>query len=279
MEPIDFEGKTIDEAILKACREFQVPREKLQIEIISEANTGFLGFGAKKAVIRACLLRIDREIDSAVNSMNGSVTDHGASLSPLSSSSSSPIKKYSHAKKYKKEKAATVFIKHDTKHSSEGSTGELSDNAINSIKLLEGILNRMGFSAQVKTQEMEDAIILKIIGDKDGLIIGKKGQNLDAIQYIVNKAIHHSIIDSKKIVIDSEEYRKRREESLVTTAIRIAEKVKKTKRPATLGPMNPHDRRIIHLAIQNEKTLTTKSRGEGEFRKVIIIPAQLGDHR
>ena len=275
MKTIDFEGKTIDEAILNACREFQVPREKLQVEIISEANPGFLGFGAKKAVIRACLLQIDREIDSAVNTM----TDSEGSLSSLSSSSSSSTKKSAHTKKYKKEKGAKSFIKHDTKHPSEDSAGELSDNAIKSTQLLEGILTRMGFSAQVETQETQEAIVLKIIGDKDGLIIGKKGQNLDAIQYIVNKAVRHSKIDGKKIVIDSEEYRKRREESLVTTAIRVAEKVKKTKKPATLGPMNPHDRRIIHLAIQNEKTLTTKSRGEGEFRKVVIIPAQPGNLR
>ena len=261
METINFEGKTIDEAILKACSEFQVPREKLQVEIISEANPGFLGFGAKKAVIRACLFQIDREIDSAVNTVADPESSH---------------KKYAHAKRYKKEKGATSVIKYDTQHSSENSNGELSDNVINSTQLLEGILTRMGFSAQVQAHETQDAIILKIIGDKNGLIIGKKGQNLDAIQYIVNKAVHHSIIDSKKIFIDSEEYRKRREESLVTTAIRAAEKVKKTKKPATLGPMNPHDRRIIHLAIQNEKTLTTKSRGEGEFRKVVIIPAPRG---
>ena len=275
MEKKDFEGKTIDEAILRACREFQVEREKLQVEILSEANPGFLGFGAKKAVIRACLLQLDREIDSAVPS----VADPEAFLKPTPLSARSSIKKHASAKKYKKKKSEASVIKHNTQLLAEAYAGELSANAVRSIKLLEGILTRMGFSAQVKAQENQNAIILKIIGDKDGLIIGKKGQNLDAMQYIVNKAVHHSVMDSKKIVIDSEEYRKRREESLVTTAIRAAEKVKKTKKPASLGPMNPHDRRIIHLAIQNEKTLTTKSRGEGEYRKVIIIPAQLENHR
>ena len=284
MEPIDFEGKTIDEAIVKACRQFQVPRERLQIEIIAEANPGFLGFGAKKAVVRASLLQLEREIDSEVNSINEPVhhpeSDSRISLDHLSlPPSSSPVKKSAHVKKYTKEKGATPFKKDDLKRPSEDTADTLSDNAINSKQLLEGILTRMGFSAEVKARETQEAIFLRIIGDKDGLIIGKKGQNLDAIQYIVNKAAHHSSIDSKKIVIDAEEYRKRREESLVETAIKIAEKVKKTKKPATLGPMNPHDRRVIHLAIQEEKTLTTKSRGEGEFRKVVILPAQVGNHR
>jgi spoIIIJ-associated protein len=275
MEPVDFEGKTIDEAISKACSAFQVAREKLKIEIIAEANPGFLGFGSKKAVIRACLLELDREIDSIGNAG----CDPVDLFSPLSSSAAPPIKKYAPAKKYRKKKTEASSPRHPAKRPSEEYFGELSANAVNSIRLLEGILSRMGFSAEVKAQESQDAIILKITGDKDGLIIGKKGQNLDAIQYIVNKAVRRSTTDSKKIVIDSEEYRKRREESLVTTAIRAAEKVKKTKKPATLGPMNPHDRRIIHLTIQNEKTLTTKSHGDGEFRKVVIIPAQFESHR
>jgi spoIIIJ-associated protein len=283
MEMIDFEGKTIDEAIVKACRQFQVPRERLQIEIIAEANPGFLGFGAKKAVIRASLLQLETEIDSEVNSINEAVhhpeSDSRISLNHLSPPPSRPpIKKITHPKRRKKEKDAASLKKDDLKHPSEDTVGKLSDDAIDSKQLLEGLLIRMGFSAEIKTHETQEAIVLRIIGDKDGLIIGKKGQNLDAIQYIVNKAAHHSSIDSKKIVIDTEEYRKRREESLVTTAIRAAEKVKKTKKPATLGPMNPHDRRIIHLAIQDEKTLTTKSRGEGEFRKIVILPAQIGNH-
>jgi spoIIIJ-associated protein len=76
------------------------------------------------------------------------------------------------------------------------------------------------------------------------------------------------------VVIDTEEYRKRREKSLLETALQTAQKVRKTHKPATLGPMSPHDRRIIHLALKNDKSLTTKSRGEGEFRKIVILPAR-----
>ena len=143
-------------------------------------------------------------------------------------------------------------------------------------RLLEGILTRMQISSPVDAEETEDAIILNIRGDGSGLLIGKRGQNLDAIQYIVNKAVHHSANGHKMIVIDTEEYRKRREESLVTLAMRIGEKVKKTNKPVTVGHMNAHDRRVIHMAMKSDETLTTKSRGEGEYRKILILPARRG---
>ena len=140
--------------------------------------------------------------------------------------------------------------------------------------LLEGLLVRMEFASPVTVEETEDAIILNIQGDGSGLLIGKRGQNLDAIQYIVNKAIHHTVNGHKMIIIDTEGYRKRREESLVALAMRLGEKVKKTKKPVTVGHMNAHDRRVIHMAMQNEEALTTKSRGEGEYRKILIIPSR-----
>lgn len=144
------------------------------------------------------------------------------------------------------------------------------------LELVEGILTRMNIPARVKLSETEDMVMLTIVGDGDGLLIGKRGQNLDAIQYIVNKAVHRTGNDSRRIVIDTEKYRKRREDSLLTTALQTAQKVKTTRKPVTLGPMNPHDRRIIHIALKNDKTLATKSRGEGEYRKITILPARRG---
>jgi len=134
----------------------------------------------------------------------------------------------------------------------------------------------MDFMCSVFVDEKEDEIILSIQGDGSGLLIGKRGQNLDAIQYIVNKAIHHTSNGHKTIVIDTEEYRQRREESLVALAVKLGAKVKKTKKPVTVGHMNAHDRRIIHMAMQNDETLITKSRGEGEYRKILILPARRG---
>jgi len=176
----------------------------------------------------------------------------------------------SHNQKQKK----TVKQNTDQTHAETTPSGQAE--GIKALELVEGILTRMNIPAQVIIKEESDAVIIKITGDGDGLLIGKRGQNLDALQYLVNKAVHHTRSGSKRIVIDTEEYRERRENTLLSTALQVAQKVRKTNKPMTLGPMNPHDRRIIHIALKNEKSLTTKSRGEGEFRKIVIAPVRRG---
>jgi len=103
-------------------------------------------------------------------------------------------------------------------------------------------------------------------------VIGKNGEVLDALQYIVNKIGNRSNDLKKKILIDSEGYRSRKIERLTRLANRSAEKARKTRMPVTLHPMNAHDRRIIHLSLQNDRLLTTKSQGDGYLKKVIILP-------
>ena len=127
--------------------------------------------------------------------------------------------------------------------------------------------------------ETQEKIILSIEGDESGLLIGKRGQNLDALQYILNKAINKIDNDHKMILIDLGEYRKRREEFLLGLAEKIREKVKKTKKPVSLAHMNAHDRRIIHMVLQEDESLTTQSRGEGKYRKVVILPARAGNNK
>jgi spoIIIJ-associated protein len=143
-------------------------------------------------------------------------------------------------------------------------------------ELLAGILVRMSFDCQVSVEETSEKIILTIEGDESGLLIGRRGQNLDALQYILNKAINKSDNNRKMISVDSETYRKRREESLLELAKRVKEKVKNTQKPVSLAHMNAHDRRIIHLALQEDESLITKSRGEGEYRKIVVLPARKG---
>ena len=273
MEGIEIEGKSIDEAIEKACGEFQVPREKLHIEIISEGTPGFLGLGAKKARIRAALLTLDMTLDApAVRPAEEVETPEPTALA----AAATPERKKAQASPIRKEQrvAAPVEKSHPARVPADG-----EPSAAKTRMILEGLLTRMQIESPVTVEETGEAIILNIHGDGSGLLIGKRGQNLDAIQYFVNKAAHHSANGHKMIIIDTEEYRKRREESLVALAMRLGEKAKKTKKPVTVGQMNAHDRRIIHLAMQNDETLTTKSRGEGEYRKIFIIPVRRGsDH-
>lgn len=227
MQPSDFEGKTIDEAIGKACQEWQVSREKLNIEIIAEGTAGFLGLlGNKKAKIKATLLSLEE-------TLNGNQAPSPL-LNPAPAAKGNP--------------------------------------AVRAKELLEAILARMGLTCPVAVEETPDSIILNIQGDGGGLLIGRRGQNLDALQYIVNKAVHRSPSDRRMIIVDTESYRRRREESLNALATKVGERVKKTRKAVTLNYLNAHNRRIIHMALQNDAGITTKSRGEGEYRKLIIVP-------
>lgn len=245
MESLEIEGKTIDEAIERACTEFKVPREKLNIEIITDGSSGFFGLGSKKAKIKASIMSIDMALETPAKQTQ----------KPMPQKPSVPADA---VQVTKTEDATEEFI------------------TIKAKKILEGILLRMNLDCPVTIEETPDMIILDIKGDGSGLLIGKRGQNLDAIQYIVNKAISKYADNRKMIVVDTESYRKRREDSLLALAARLAEKVKKSKKALTVGHMNAHDRRIIHLALQNDESLTTKSRGEGEFRKIVIMPVKKG---
>ncbi|KAF0154587.1 MAG: spoIIIJ-associated protein [Syntrophaceae bacterium] len=320
---LDIEEKTIDGAIEKACRDFGVPREKLNIEIISEGSNGFLGLMAKKAKIRASLVSFDmdfslddsprpvRQETKRFDSKPEAKPDIRQSAKQETKPDSQPgIRQETkpetkHTARPKAEHRAArpapaprppvarptpVRIKPTTPSAAPApqespvltvpvvvAVAATTPAALNARDLLSGVLSKMTFECQVTATETDDTIILSIAGDESGLLIGRRGQNLDALQYILNKAINKSDAERKMIVVDSEEYRKRREESLLGMAERIRDKVKKTQKPLSLSHMNAHDRRIIHLALQEDESLVTKSRGEGEYRKVIVLPARKGN--
>lgn len=137
---------------------------------------------------------------------------------------------------------------------------------------LEKILEMIPVETTVSAQKTNGKIALNIQGDKSGLLIGRRGKTLDALQYIVNKIVNKALDKKLYIVVDSEDYRSRREESLAQLALKMGDKAKKTKKPVTTNLLNPHDRRIVHLTLKEDEDLDTKSRGEGLLKKVVIIP-------
>jgi len=222
MKSVETEGKTVEEAISKACEELKVSREDLDVEVLANGSSGFLGLvGAKNAKIRATL----KEKPEA----------------PVPEVSPSPTP----------------------------SSEEVGETA---KKILTDLLRLLEVEANIDLKEDADRILLIIQGDGSGLLIGRKGQTLDALEYLVNKIVHRGAEDKKRIVVDTENYRSRREDSLVTLAHRLADKAKRLGRPVTISPMSAHDRRIIHLALQEDKSLRTWSTGTGLYRKVIISP-------
>ena len=148
-------------------------------------------------------------------------------------------------------------------------------------EVLHDLLERMGIDGTIDVNEDEERITLDVRGAEGGLIIGKKGQTLDALQYVVSKIVHRGAEPpaegaqgpfGKPIVVDTEGYRARRVDSLVELAHRLGEKAIRTRKTITVDPMSPHDRRIIHLTLGSVPGVTTRSEGEGAFRRLLIIP-------
>lgn len=141
-------------------------------------------------------------------------------------------------------------------------------------EMLENLLAKMQEEAKVSGYQEEDRIILRIETDDAGLLIGKQGQTLDALQYLLTKMVTKQGRHKIRVAIDVGDYRARHHETLAHLAQKYGEKVKKSGKPITMNPMNPYDRRIVHLALQEDKDLKTSSRGEGLYKKVVISAAQ-----
>jgi spoIIIJ-associated protein len=141
-------------------------------------------------------------------------------------------------------------------------------------EILEQVLAKMQEPATVTATQDEDRINLLIETSDAGLLIGKQGQTLDALQYLVTKMLAKQTRGKVRIAIDVEAYRARHNEALALLAQKYGDKVKRSGRPMTLNPMNPYDRRIVHMALQGDKDLKTISRGEGLYKKVVISPAK-----
>jgi len=303
---LEIEEKSIDEAIEKACHEFGVSREKLNIEIISGESGGFLGLFSKKAKIKASLLSLN--MDFSFPDQPKAKSESKIKIEPQEKPEKEaiPEKKVMTEKPKKKTAAAVsssdvalvsktseskikieprvtpekkVIAEKPKKQVEPGFSVSEGSIALKARDLLDGILQRISLECKVTVNETPEKIILDIEGDDGGLLIGKRGQNIDALQYILNKAINKFDNEHKMILIDSGEYRKRREEFLLGLAEKIRERVKKTLKPVSLAHMNAHDRRIIHMVLQEDESLITQSRGEGKYRKIVIFPAKAGNTR
>ena len=236
MDSVEAEGDSIDAAISAALKMLDVTRDRVEIEILSSAARGLFGIGGRKARVRASM----RAPFSA---------EFAATTATIRTEPSAP-------------QAAN--------EPAEAGTGRAADRA---CQVLEQITTRLGVLAGISVHPAADHIVLELTGDSSGILIGRRGQMLDAMEYIVNRIVGRNEEDAARIVIDSQNYRARRREALEDLARRMADQAKKKGKAVTLNPMSPRDRRIVHLLLQEDPSLTTKSSGKGYFRKLIIIPA------
>jgi len=295
MKVLEIEGKTIDEAIEKACREFDVPREKLNIEILSEGSSGFLGLvGSKKARIKASLLSLDMSFEmpgekkekaaDAPAPKPAETPEHREARPPREIR---PPREHREPREPRPPREHRVHGEHrearpprepreaqPTREPRPEPVPSSPETLAAAKSALLEILSLMGIQAEVEVEDTPDAISLTLKGADEGLLIGKRGQTLDALQYVVNKILSKQGREKKQVVVDTEDYRKKREEALVALAEKVSQKVRKTRKPVTLGNMTARERRIIHLTLQNDDSVVTKSRGEGPNRKIIVRPGR-----
>ena len=145
------------------------------------------------------------------------------------------------------------------------------DSIDNAKKFLTDVLNSMNIKADINIKEENDVVNINLYGDKMGLVIGYRGETLDSLQYLVSLVINRDHDNPyKRVVLDAENYRSKREETLVRVAQKTAYKVRKSKRPYKLEPMNPYERRVIHSALQEFNDINTYSEGEEPFRRLVI---------
>ncbi|MBW2090859.1 MAG: Jag N-terminal domain-containing protein [Deltaproteobacteria bacterium] len=302
MPTIEFEGKTTEEAIEKACNQLHLAKDELKFEILSTGTSGIFGLlTGKKACIKVMVeetLSTASESEktrpsprpSKIPASGQDQTQEKTARKPRRSSQKDPGKKRQTAESAKDREpvseATTVqpgdlMLFPPTKPGPgeevyQGPEGEAMTFA---REVLEGILERMPVEASVAVSRINDRIILNIEGDSSGLLIGKKGATLDAFQFLVNKIVNRSRSDRNHIIVDTGNYRSRRHESLVSLAQRMANKARTTKRPVSINALSAHDRRIVHLALKNEPGLVTRSKGEGSFKKVVILPSRASQNR
>lgn len=166
-------------------------------------------------------------------------------------------------------------IKKDTKKA-ETELSKVEEGTVKECeKFLQNVLNSMGMEVEIQSSiDEEGALNIDMKGDNMGILIGKRGQTLDALQYLTNRVANKMQAGYVRVKLDTEDYRRRRKETLENLARNIAHKVKRTRKAVSLEPMNPYERRIIHSALQADKHVTTHSEGEEPYRRVVVTPVR-----
>lgn len=232
MKHVEKSAKTIEEAIELALKELNASKDQVEIETLEQPSKGIFGLiGSKLAKVKVTLKEQPKETVKL------------------------------------KEVRETRAVK-----TSEPGLPATQEDKAAAQKFLREVLDAMDIRAEIRVKLMEDSLYINLTGPKMGIIIGRRGQTLDSLQYLVSLVVNKDKGKEGyvKVILDTEDYRRKREETLVRLAKRLADTVVKTGKKVELEPMNPYERRIIHSALQNNEAISTYSEGEEPYRKVII---------
>jgi spoIIIJ-associated protein len=248
---MEFEGKNVEKAVQKACEELNVSPEKLKHDVISYGSTGIFGLvGTKKARIRVAVPEQTPKTETVSENLNAELSND-ALLPEINEIVNSVLPD-------KSQPSEIIEFPEDPI--------ELCTHA------LQRIVDFITTEAQISVTEDSDRFVFNVKGGNSAVLIGKRGQTLEAIQYLVEKMVNKRSEKRIRIHIDIEGYLETRQTNLQRLAGRLAHKAKRTGKPVTIGQMNAHDRRIVHLALKDDNRVRTQSMGDGYMRKLMIFP-------
>lgn len=287
-------GKSVEDAVAEALKELNITAEQADVEIIEEGKKGFFGFGRKDAKVRVSVKEQavlapqapEKTVGEATAEAVKAVKEAAAIAVNTVSKKADSVKTeaVSAADEFTKKAAAAKEQAVDSAISaleslkSERPVRELrryavNDEAVNAAKeFLQKVFNAMKIDVVMEKfiNKNDGSVTFKLHGDDMGILIGKHGQTLDSLQYLTNLVANKNSSERVRVIIDVEDYRDRRVETLSRLAVRLADKVKRTGERVALEPMNPHERKIIHMALQGDRRVTTLSEGDDPYRHVVI---------
>ena len=265
---ITVSAKTLDDAITEALVQLGVTSDRLDYIVVEKGSEGFLGIGRKQAVIKARRKREEKPVEETVEESKVE-TPVKEEVKPEKKTEKKPAKEHSHTKKNVREEKPEV--KSEPKKEVELAKVELQ-TIETCERFIYDVMNAMGMDDVKVTSvvDEEGALSINMEGSNMGILIGKRGQTLDSLQYLTNRVANKMQDGYVRVKLDTEDYRRRRKETLENLAKNIASKVKRTRKTVSLEPMNPYERRIIHSALQSDPAVSTHSEGEEPYRRVVV---------
>lgn len=257
MDYKEYTGKTVNDLITDACQDLGVTSDRLDYVVVDEGSSGFLGLGAKNAVIKA-RIKSEEAVEEAA--------PVPAAAEEVKEAVKAEVNEVVKAEAVKSEEAPAV---------KEEKIIPVSDPAkyeASAKKFLEDVFKAMNMEATIKTsfELSENALDIELAGNDMGILIGKRGATLDSLQYLVSLVVNKDSEQYIRVKVDTEDYRERRRATLENLAKNVSAKVKRTGRPYELESMNPYERRIIHSALQDNDYVYTYSEGEGTNRHIVV---------
>lgn len=268
-------GTSVDEAVKLALSDLKATMDEVEVTVLEEPSKGFFGIGNKLAKVRVSIkTATNAVVHEATEPKKEQKTETKVESSKEPSVESPMGKKVPEERDIPTEKAVEKSVekkREDIKPLLQAKPEDLKDLTEHpALTFIKDTIDSMGLKMSVKASGNEEFVFLELEGEDTGTIIGKRGQTLDAIQYLTSLVVNKGKEEYVRVVIDAENYRAKREKTLQQLADRLADKVARSKRPMKLEPMNPYERKVIHSALQNHPRVVTRSEGEEPYRRVII---------